>query len=236
MTELRGEYIWDGHYLSDADIDIGDIGHEGHFEQQILSELAPHLIELAEEIQQQLGKTQEENLTDDQVEFLEYVNKYIKILQSAYEGIDPDDFSSLARLVNDAEPQSYQMFQMKNKELFDGLKDPRRWGVKQGYIISRDQSFEVWGWNQDKLKSLLNMIYEINENVDPETEIDVYDYAANKHWDFTVAQLEARESGGQITAASSKSAVHIPWTRKDLVGDHFIPQFKKWLKIHEGST
>ena len=236
MTELRGEYIWDGSYLSGADINIDDIGHEGHFEQQILSDLSPNLIELAEEIEEQLKKIPENNLTDDQIEFLEHVNNYIKNLQLAYEGINPENFYDLARLVDYAEPQSYKLFQMKNKELFDGLKDPRRWGVRQGFIISRDESFEVWGWNENKLKSLLNMIYEINEDVDPQTEIDVYDYATNKNWNYTVAELEAGESGSQITpgAATSKSNLHIPWTRQDLVGDHFIPQFKNWLKIQEG--
>ena len=115
MTDLRGEFVRDGHFLHGADIAIGDFGHESHFEQQIMHALSESLIEFCEELEEYLQKVTDNELNTDQIEFLEKANSIIQELQSSYEGINPDDFYELENLLKYANPEIYQQYANKNQ-------------------------------------------------------------------------------------------------------------------------
>ena len=239
-TNIRGEYVWDGSYLSGADIDVNDRGHEGHFEQEIIGNIKDDLVEWAEETIEKLESLPEEQLTDDQEYALQSIPKDIKNL-NMYDGeVNPEDFHDLLGKLQDADPNGYQGFITKNKEYLEGLKDPRKWGVKQGNIISRGNNFEVWGWNDAIKKKLIDMLYEIEhseEEITPPTEINIYDYATNKNYDFTFEELQGGESGANIVPGAAKTAsnVHIPWNRSMLQGDGVIYKtFGNWVQLREG--
>jgi hypothetical protein len=241
-TNIRGEYIWDGSYLSGADIDTNDMGHEGHFEQQIIGTMKDGLIEIAQEELEKIENLPEDELTEDQADALETIPEYIEKLENNYDGyIDASDFHILLRQIKDLNINDYNNFITKNKQYMDGLNDPRKWGVKQGNIISRGNNFEVWGWNDSVKKNLIDMIYEIENSeseITPPTEINIYDYATNKHYDFTFEELQGGESGANVIpgAATSKSNVHIPWNRSMLQGDSTnYKTFGNWVKLRESN-
>jgi len=240
-TNIRGEYIWDGNYLSGADIDVNDMGHEGHFEQQIVGAIKDDLIDLANESLEKISSISKEELNDDQANALKSIPKIIKNLNHQEDHIDPYEIHSLLDELENIDPSSYAKFMMSNKNYLEGLKDPRKWGVEQGNIISRGNNFEVWGWNDSVKKNLLNMLYEIENSeseITPSTEINIHDYASGKNYDFTFEELQSGESGANVVpgAASTKSNVHIPWNRSMLQGDSTnYKTFGNWVKLRESN-
>jgi hypothetical protein len=241
-TDLRGEYVWDGSHLTSADIDVDDSGgHEGHFLQQIVSNLYDDAISLAQDIKQHLETLPETQLTDDQAEFLEYCDRNIEKIGSNDHGYDPDEFLSFLGDLETVDPSSYNEFKTTNAETIEGFKNARLWGCKQGNIISRDHNFEVWGWDEDKAKNLLSMVYEIaNEDViSPTTSLSISDYKTGRHYSTTVGELEAKEKAQNIVpgAVKTKSNIHIPWDRSMLQGDsNNFPKFKNWMKLRENKN
>jgi len=241
-TDLRGEYVWDGSHLKSADIDVDDSGgHEGHFLQQIVSNLHDDAISLAQDIKEHLETLPEDQLTDDQAEFLEYSDKKIRDIGNNDYGYDPDEFLSFLGYLETVDPSSYNEFKTKNADTIDGFKDPRRWGCKQGNIISRDHSFELWGWDENQAKDLLSMVYEIanGDTVSPTTSLSISDYKTGRHYSTTVGELEAKEQAQNIIpgAVKTKSNIHIPWDRSMLQGDsNNFPKFKNWMKLRENKN
>ena len=116
-TDLRGEYVWDGSHLTSADIDVDDSGgHEGHFLQQIVGDLYDNAISLAQDIKQHLETLPEDQLTDDQSEFLEYCDRNIKKIGNNDYGYNPDEFLSFLGDLETVDPSSYNKFKTTNKQ------------------------------------------------------------------------------------------------------------------------
>lgn len=241
-TNIRGEYVWDGSYLSGADIDVNDRGHEGHFEQEIASIIKDDIIDLANESLEKIKELPEDKLTDDQSYALESIPEMIKKLKSNEDYIDVYEMQNLLDELKNIDPPIYTKFRMSHKNYLEGLKDPRRWGVEQGNIISRHNNFEVWGWNDDVKKNLLSMIFAIEESeeeITPTTEINVHDYASGRTYDFTFDELQSGESGANVVpgAAKTQSNVHIPWNRSMLQGDSTnYKTFGSWIKLRESKS
>ena len=125
MTDLRGEFVWDGHSRHGADSETDEYGHPEYFEQQIIYSLSESLIEFCEDLEKSLQKFTNNKLNADQIKFLHKANSIIQELQSSHEGINPVYFYELENLLKNASLEIYQRYTNKNKELISGLKDPR---------------------------------------------------------------------------------------------------------------
>jgi hypothetical protein len=240
-TNLSGEYVWNGSYLTGADIDVNDTGHEGYFKQQIIGSLYDEVISIAKNIKQHLEKLPEDQLTDDQSEFLEYYDGNIKAIGDSDNGYALDEFLSFLETLGTIDSHSYEEFGKSNKETLDGLSNPRKWGCKQGNIINRGHNFDLWGWNDEQAKNLLDMIYEIAQEdvVSPTTSLSIHDYETGRNYSTTVGELEAKEKAQNVVpgAVKTQSNVHIPWDKSKLIGDNnnFI-KFKNWIKLRENKS
>lgn len=238
-TDLRGEYVWDGSYLFGADMDVNDTGHEGYFLQIIANNLAELLIDLIKKIAAKVTTIPEEQQNDGQYEIDSNANDYIKELKD--EQVNIEELEKILSICEEADPVLYSEFKKENNELFEGLEDPRKWGCKQGNIISREHNFELWGWNDGQAKNLLNMVYEIAQEdvVSPTTSLGIHDYQTGRNYSTTVGELEAKEKAQSIIpgAVKTQSNVHIPWDKSKLVGDsnNFV-KFSDWIKLRESKT
>ena len=238
-TDLRGEYVWDGSYLFGADSEINDTGHEGYFLQIIANNLAEPLIGLIKKIAAKVTTIPEEQHNDGQSEINDKSDNYIEELKN--EQINIEELENILSICEEADPVLYSEFKTENKELLDGLKDPRKWGCQQGNIISREHNFELWGWNDKQAKNLLNMVYEIAQEdvVSPTTSLGIHDYQTGRNYSTTVGELEAGEKAQSIIpgAVKTKSNVILPWDRSKLIGDsnNFV-KFSDWMKLRESKT
>lgn len=246
-TNLRGEYVWDGSYLSSANIDVNDTGHEGFFLQQIASNLAEPLIELIEKNIKKIATIPEEELSNSQSEINDNSDNYISKLEK--EEINVEELKNIIDICEESDPSLFLEFKNKNKELLDGIKDPRKWGCKQGNIISRNHSFELWGWDSSKASNLLDMVYEIAQEdvVSPTTSLDIHDYNTGKSFVTTVGELEAGEKLHNVADTSIIKTKNIyidptwqkgvpAWRNPNYFGDNnnFV-KFKDWMKLRENS-
>jgi hypothetical protein len=242
-TDLRGEYVWNGHQLTSADSNVDDSGgHEAYFLNEIVGTLYDDAISLAQDIKQHLETLPETQLTDDQAEFLENFGKKIRDIGNSDHGYDSDNFLSFLGDLETVDPSSYNEFKTTNAETIKGFKNATLWGCKKGNIISRGHNFELWGWNRKQEKNLLEMVYKIanEDTVSPTTSLHIHDYSIGdngKQYITTVGELESNEKPQNIVpgAVKTKSNIHIPWDRSMLQGDsNNFPKFKNWMKLREG--
>jgi len=238
-TNLRGEYVWDGSYLFGADSEISDTGHEGYFLQIIANNLAEPLIGLIENVAKKIATIPKEQHNGSQFEIASKANDYIEELKD--EQINIEELKNILLICEEADPVLYSEFKKENNELFEGLKDPRKWGCQQGNIISRGHNFELWGWNDKQAKNLLDMVYEIAQEdvVSLTTSLAIHDYQTGRSYSTTVGELESKEKAQYIIpgAVKTRSHVHIPWDRSKLIGDsnNFV-KFSDWMKLRESKT
>ncbi len=240
-TELRGEYVWDGNHLTSTDTNVNDTGHEGFILNEIVGTLYDDAISIAENIKKHLETLPEDQLTDDQANFLDYFEKYIDDIGDSDYGYDSDEFLRFLGELKTLDPHSYNEFEKENANTIVGFENPLKWSCQQGNILSRNHNFELWGWDRNQEKNLLEMVYQIanEDTVSPTTTLYIHDYAVGekgKQYITTVGELEANEKAQNVVpgAVKTQSNVHIPWDRSKLVGDNnnFV-KFKDWMRLRE---
>ena len=213
---LRGEYIWDGSYLTGADTETDDMGHEAYIISNIAGGYGEDFANALEEEYERLSELSEEQLPVDPI--------YKKLTQQGY---DIDELGDLIEKIKRYGMESpipeyvydaYLMLKAMHPEDYSDPKlteamnvlnggDARYYGVKNyGYTIVRDNNFETWGWDENIAKSILSAIYEMagEELNDPNSEvwdeeITVHDYKGDKPYTMTVKELE--ENPFKISAA-----------------------------------
>ena len=217
MTDfLMGEYIYDGNILIGADGDISDMGHEAHIMQAICGTYAEELVDVAEGLIE-TSKTSE--ISEDLLRELE-VNK-IKVERNIrQEDYDPDNIYSLYDSIKDIKSQL-----VSNPKLTEAMQalhgDSRKYGCKYlGYIIIRQNNFEVWEFNQETAKKVVNAAYDIAQDMDvldvldenelKEQELEVYSYKTNKSRNYTLGELEEGQILKTATAPKTKASMYIP--------------------------
>jgi hypothetical protein len=237
MTDfLMGEYIYDGYTLIGADGDISDMGHEAHIMQAICGTYAEELVDIAES----LIETSE--IPEDLLQELE-VNKMKVERNIRQEDYDPDNIYSLYDSIKDIKSQL-----VSNPKLTEAMQalhgDSRKYGCKYlGYIIIRQNNFEVWEFNQETAKKVVNAAYDIAQDMDvldvldenelKEQELEVYSYKTNQSRSYTLGELEEGQILKTATAPTTKASVYIPqpsrtqdWQRR-YTSESF--SFKQWL-------
>jgi hypothetical protein len=214
MTDfLMGEYIYDGYTLIGADGDISDMGHEAHIMQAICGTYAEELVGIAEN----LIKESEES--EELIQELE-VNK-IKVERNIrQEDYDPDNIYSLYDSIKSIKSQL-----VSNPKLTEAMQalhgDSRKYGCKYlGYIIIRQNNFEVWEFNQETAKKIVNAAYDIAQDMDvldvldekelKEQELEIYSYKTNKSRSYTLGELEEGQILKTATAPKTKASMYIP--------------------------
>lgn len=214
MTDfLMGEYIYDGYTLIGADGDISDMGHEAHIMQAICGTYAEELVDVAE------GLIETSEISEDLLRELE-VNKMKVERNIRQEDYDPDNIYSLYDSIKDIK---YQL--VSNPKLTEAMQalhgDSRKYGCKYlGYIIIRQNNFEVWEFNQETAKKVVNAAYDIAQDMDvldvldenelKEQELEVYSYKTNQSRSYTLGELEEGQILKTATAPKTKASMYIP--------------------------
>lgn len=233
---LRGEYIYDGSYLIGADGDISDMGHEAHIMQAICGTYAEELVDIAENL------IEKSEISEELIQELE-VNKKKVERDIRQEGYDPDNVYSLWNNIKDI---NYKL--VSNPKLTEAMQalhgDSRKYGCKYlGYIIIRQNNFEVWEFNQETAKKIVNASYDIAQDMDvmdilderelKEQEIEVFSYKTNQSRSYTLGELEEGQILKTATAPTTKASMYIPqpsrtqdWQQR-YTSESF--SFKQWL-------
>jgi len=233
---LRGEYIYDGSYLIGADGDISDMGHEAHIMQAICGTYAEELVDIAKNL------IEKSEISEELVQELE-VNKKKVERDIRQEGYDPDNVYSLWNNIKDI---NYKL--VSNPKLTEAMQalhgDSRKYGCKYlGYIIIRQNNFEVWEFNQETAKKIVNAAYDIAQDMDvmdilderelKEQEIEVFSYKTNQSRSYTLGELEEGQILKTATAPTTKASMYIPqpsrtqdWQQR-YTSESF--SFKQWL-------
>lgn len=237
MTDfLMGEYIYDGYTLIGADGNISDMGHEAHIMQAICGTYAEELVDVAE------GLIETSEISEDLLRELE-VNKMKVERNIRQEDYDPDNIYSLYDSIKNIKSQL-----VSNPKLTEAMQalhgDSRKYGCKYlGYIIIRQNNFEVWEFNQETAKKVVNAAYDIAQDMDvldvldenelKEQELEVYSYKTNQSRSYTLGELEEGQILKTATAPTTKASVYIPqpsrtqdWQRR-YTSESF--SFKQWL-------
>ncbi len=231
-----GEYIYDGYTLIGADGDISDMGHEAHIMQAICGTYAEELVDIAENL------IEKSEIPEDLLRELE-VNKMKVERNIRQEDYDPDNIYSLYDSIKDIKSQL-----VSNPKLTEAMQalhgDSRKYGCKYlGYIIIRQNNFEVWEFNQETAKKVVNAAYDIAQDMDvldvldenelKEQELEVYSYKTNQSRSYTLGELEEGQILKTATAPTTKASVYIPqpsrtqdWQRR-YTSESF--SFKTWL-------
>ncbi len=231
-----GEYIYDGYTLIGADGDISDMGHEAHIMQAICGTYAEELVDIAENL------IEKSEIPEDLLRELE-VNKMKVERNIRQEDYDPDNIYSLYDSIKDIKSQL-----VSNPKLTEAMQalhgDSRKYGCKYlGYIIIRQNNFEVWEFNQETAKKVVNAAYDIAQDMDvldvldenelKEQELEVYSYKTNQSRSYTLGELEEGQILKTATAPTTKASVYIPqpsrtqdWQRR-YTSESF--SFKQWL-------
>jgi hypothetical protein len=233
---LRGEYIYDGSYLIGADGDISDMGHEAHIMQAICGTYAEELVDIAENL------IEKSEISEELIQELE-VNKKKVERDIRQEGYDPDNVYSLWNNIKDI---NYKL--VSNPKLTEAMQalhgDSRKYGCKYlGYIIIRQNNFEVWEFNQETAKKIVNAAYDIAQDMDvmdilderelKEQEIEVFSYKTNQSRSYILGELEEGQILKTATAPTTKASMYIPqpsrtqdWQQR-YTSESF--SFKQWL-------
>ena len=233
---LRGEYIYDGSYLIGADGDISDMGHEAHIMQAICGTYAEELVDIAENL------IEKSEISEELIQELE-VNKKKVERDIRQEGYDPDNVYSLYDSIKDI---NYKL--VSNPKLTEAMQalhgDSRKYGCKYlGYIIIRQNNFEVWEFNQETAKKIVNAAYDIAQDMDvmdilderelKEQEIEVFSYKTNQSRSYILGELEEGQILKTATAPTTKASMYIPqpsrtqdWQQR-YTSESF--SFKQWL-------
>lgn len=217
MTDfLMGEYIYDGYTLIGADGDISDMGHEAHIMQAICGTYAEELVDVAEGL---IETSETSETSEDLLRELE-VNKMKVERNIRQEDYDPDNIYSLYDSIKDIKSQL-----VSNPKLTEAMQalhgDSRKYGCKYlGYIIIRQNNFEVWEFNQETAKKIVNAAYDIAQDMDvldvldenelKEQELEVYSYKTNKSRSYTLGELEEGQILKTATAPKTKASMYIP--------------------------
>jgi len=236
---LRGEYIYDGSYLIGADGDVSDMGHEAHIMQAICGTYAEELVNIAEDL---IEKSEKSKISEELIQELE-VNKMKVERDIRQEEYDPDNVYSLYDGIKDI---NYKL--VSNPKLTEAMQalhgDSRKYGCKYlGYIIIRQNNFEVWEFNQETARKIVNAAYDIAQDMDvmdildeselKEQEIEVFSYKTNQSRSYTLGELEEGQILKTVTAPTTKASMYIPqpsrtqdWQQR-FTSENF--SFKKWL-------
>ncbi len=231
-----GEYIYDGYTLIGADGDISDMGHEAHIMQAICGTYAEELVDIEEHLIEKSEKP------EDLLRELE-VNKMKVERNIRQEDYDPDNIYSLYDSIKNIKSQL-----VSNPKLTEAMQalhgDSKKYGCKYlGYIIIRQNNFEVWEFNQETAKKVVNAAYDIAQDMDvldvldenelKEQELEVYSYKTNQSRSYTLGELEEGQILKTATAPTTKASVYIPqpsrtqdWQRR-YTSESF--SFKQWL-------
>lgn len=209
---LRGEYIYDGHTLIGADGDVGDMGHEAHIMQTICVTYAEQLVQIAED------SIDKSKISKELLQELEESKMKVKkdIRSDDYDSFDVFNLYSYIQKIN---PQL-----VSNEKLKEGMwalrgGDARKYGCKYlGYIIIRQNNFEVWELNQETVKKIVNASHEIaqdymdilDEKDIEEQEVEVYSYKTNQSRNYTLGELEQGQILKTATAPTTKASMYIP--------------------------
>lgn len=184
--EIRGEYwIQDGH-VEFADMDTGDIGHEGIAIQHVAYGVKDSIVNAAENYEIE---------TDD-------VDKYGEVDHEKLEEILSEVLDHIENEQQISISQAKQYFCKEydcDPELLNAFNggDPSLYCMKhEGWIAIREQNAELYGWNEQARKNLLSGLHDImddngdEEEEDEEFEIYIYDHKTKKHMNFTMEELE----------------------------------------------
>jgi len=193
---LFGEYLYDGNYLQGADSNI-DSGHEAHINNTICSTYAEDLVNIAKKLKQIDKKT-------------------IKKVEQSHDEYDPYAVLALYGEIEDVSPKSVS--DPKLKEAMKALGgDSREYGCKYlGYIIIRNNNFELWELNNDTSKQIIDAIHEIlnDEDVKEEDlkgqEIEVYSYKTKQSRTLTYEDLESHNLN--ISPSMPRTKANVPIT------------------------
>lgn len=227
MSIILGEYIYDGHQLHNANNDVS-MGHEDIIRQTICSEYAEQLVKIAKEL-----KSPELNPLITQIQqFInsgDYNHPYVFDLYQKIQRIN----SSLV-----ANPEL-------REAMIALMGDPRKYGCqKLGYIIIRNNNFEVYELNQKTAEEIVDAIYEIlapdmdliDEQDIMNQEITVWSYKTNTSRDYKVEDLKEGNIFKTATAAltSANMPSHHPksiqgWQR---MYTSEALSFREWLKVN----
>jgi hypothetical protein len=224
MNFLHGEYIYDGSHLMAADSAI-DSGHEAYILQSICSEFAEELVQIAKELNNP-------ELEKD----IKTVSEYVYMGE-----YNPDDVYSLYDQIRDI--NSSLVSNPKLTEAMNAIRgDARKYGCKYlGYIIIRQNNFEVWEFNKDTAKKVVDAVHEmLDEHMDiledeevKQQEVVIYSYKTDKSITYTVEDLESGNLFKAATIPQTKASMHIPqptgtraWQAR-YTSESF--SFKNWL-------
>lgn len=228
---LHGEYIYDGNHLMSADSNISQ-GHEEYIIQSICGEYAEDLVAIAKE----LKNPELENS-------IKVIERYINSGE-----FDPNEVYRLYDDIKDIKPTLVS--NPKLQEAMQALRgDSRKYGCKYlGYIIIRMNNFEVWEMNRETAKKIIEAVYEIVNEVDPERdivdekdileqELEIYSYKTNQSRTYTVQELESGQLLKTASMPTTKANVFIPkptgtaaWQSRYTSE---ASSFKKWLSLNE---
>lgn len=234
QTLLHGEYIYDGNQLFDANSYIAQ-GHEQYITQGICNQYAKKLVNIAEKLK---NPKLEKHISN--------VKTYIN--QSEF---DPQEVHTLYQIINLIDPSL-----VSNKKLQEAMNalvgDSRKYGCKYlNYIIIRMNNFEIWELDKKKAKEIIDAVYKIVDEVDPERyivededileqELEIYSYKTNQSRTYTVQELQELEEGRILKQASMpKTKANMPmfqpkgtqaWQAQYTSETY---SFKQWLLITE---
>lgn len=189
-VEINGEYWIDDGSLQFADGDVGDYNHEGLAIVHIISSFSDSIIDLAEDL----------GIETDGLDF------------EGFDGVNPDAISEVLSEINEIlkkqnnqDPNEYIMkFLGANTEALNvlyGGGDASFYVMKyEGWIAVRGMNIELYGYDENKRKSLDRGLGELLEqegildNV-PSEEIDfsLYDHKTNRSSYLTYADIERQQ-------------------------------------------
>jgi hypothetical protein len=208
MNKIRGEYWIENGNVNFADGDVGDYNHEALAWQSVAGSYLDEITTLADE------------LKDIGSEF-----GYQLSYENHYDEINPEKIAELVRdLVWTLEEhkelssgEAIELFCQKTKipymayKVIVGSGDSRNYVMQvNGWIAVRGMNIELFGYNEQKRKSLLSGLNEIldKENIDIqnpiEYEFEIYDHKNNRNTTINLEDIQNPVAARATTIATNK--------------------------------
>jgi hypothetical protein len=199
MSRIRGEYwIQDGH-VSFADGDIGDYDHEAIATNHFANKYIDELIDISHNLDLDI------DFHIDQEFPVETVNE---IRNNIIEAVENNKINWEGKRTGE-NVDNYLMKELqtdtKEYHCIFGHGDARYLVIeREGWIAVRSNNVEVYDFNNEKKKHLIDGIEEIleAENIDdPDDKIEIYifDYKTKKSWDLSLEELKNSNSMRPVT-------------------------------------
>lgn len=180
---IKGEYWINDGSVDYADGDVGDYNHEYIAQAHVINQYAENIIDLADELKLDYEINQYDHNPEEISNVLSQIYNHLEDETDHH----PDGYISNHIGAN-----------QETMRILFGRGDARFYVQKfEGWIAVRGMNIELFGYNEQKRKSLINGLNEIfhQEGIDDdipaeEIEFSLYDHKTNRSTNLTLADIE----------------------------------------------